>query len=299
MRSVYIAGPMAGMPNRNKNLFMEVEELLVEQGWEVKNPARYAYGDDWTTALSRDLKLLCDCDSICLLPNWQLSPGAELEYRTARDLQKNILFWDAKVGRPVYPSIIGVGGYARSGKDEFARGLTDLGFTRIAFADPLKQAAYKALPDDLRAEVDALDEGYTNSWDGAKQSSRWRSYIQRFGTEAIQPFDRSFWVKAVMDNLPDIQVVIPDVRFAHEINAIEERGGVTVWLDRPGVGPKNGHSSENSLQPEDFHYIVTNNSNIQSLHKQAHAIAKRHPVTIAVPEGGEKINDGVYLHGTR
>lgn len=84
---IYIAGPMTGVKNHNFPLFNAVAASLRSKGIEVVNPAELDAGESlehpWDYYLRRDLKKLVDCDTICLLENWEKSRGARLEKHVA------------------------------------------------------------------------------------------------------------------------------------------------------------------------------------------------------------------------
>lgn len=93
MKSIYIAGPITGMPNLNIEAFTAIEDTLVDLGWEdVVNPHRIgavvredrghnACGQDYMDYCISDL---CKVSAICLLPGWQDSTGAALEAAIAK-----------------------------------------------------------------------------------------------------------------------------------------------------------------------------------------------------------------------
>lgn len=186
--------------------------------------------------------------------------------------------------------IIGLSGYARSGKDTAAEVLVEqFGFTRVAFADKLREVLYELNPivDFLGREV-AVEDGYIDNeilnaapvtggihpigvkdvinrfgWDGYKET-KWskeiRRLLQRLGTEAgRQTLWDSIWVDAALTGLPeDAKVVVTDCRFVNEAQAIKDRAGIVVRVERAGVGPANNHPSETSLDDWDFDYTLPN-----------------------------------------
>lgn len=78
--TIYISGPMAGIEGYEKN-FKAAEEKMKEAGHEVVNPAEIdGEGMDREEILDMDLKLLRECDAICMLKGWQQSCGANREY---------------------------------------------------------------------------------------------------------------------------------------------------------------------------------------------------------------------------
>lgn len=86
---IYIAGPMAGMPEHNYPTFRAAAERFREAGWDVVNPAENFGGRTdlpRSSYLRADVALLAQCDAIALLPGWQSSRGAKIEYCLAREL---------------------------------------------------------------------------------------------------------------------------------------------------------------------------------------------------------------------
>ena len=152
--------------------------------------------------------------------------------------------------------IIGLAGHSGVGKDTAAQGLTDAGWTRVAFADGVREALLALNPyfkcqdgfEAIDVEVDVV------GWARAKEYSDIRRLLQRMGTEAGRNIHGDdCWIKLAkrkIDAAPR-NVVITDVRFANEAAAIRSWGGKVIRIDRPGVGPVNGHVSEALCFPVD------------------------------------------------
>lgn len=89
---IYIAGPMTGHPQLNFPAFHAAANQLRADGWRVANPADNG-GDDapYEEYLRRGLRMLLDCQAICLLPGWPTSHGARLEERVARSLKLRVV----------------------------------------------------------------------------------------------------------------------------------------------------------------------------------------------------------------
>jgi len=93
-KHIYISGPMTGLPEHNFPAFFAAEERLRQAGFQPLNPARNFDGD---TDLKRseyiraDLELLLQCDGIAMLPGWEKSRGAKLEYMLAWELRLPVL----------------------------------------------------------------------------------------------------------------------------------------------------------------------------------------------------------------
>jgi hypothetical protein len=175
--------------------------------------------------------------------------------------------------------IIGLTGKAGAGKDAVAEAAirwckeNNLSAERVAFADPLKVSAARALgaPIDLTAEqcvefcnelkqpeveiavlkrhkesVDVTQAPLVSTEVLAELSGR--EFLQFYGTEAHRDvFDREFWVNATMDPLdarfrelraPDV-VFITDCRFPNEASAVNERGGEVWEVVRPALEEAN------------------------------------------------------------
>ena len=111
-----------------------------------------------------------------------------------------------------------------------------------------------------------------------------RDLIQRLGTEAMRDgLHKNVWVNALMADYkpgpfyPDVPAedhaklpnwIITDTRFPNEAQAIKDKGGMVIKVDRPGVGPVNGHPSEDALKDYNFDYVIHNNGSINDLDKK-------------------------------
>jgi len=165
--------------------------------------------------------------------------------------------------------IIGLSGWARSGKDTVASYLIEEhGFTRVSFADQMRTALYNLNPYidingyrvSLRIAVDMM------GWEDLKsQSSDIRGLMQRMGTEVGRKlWGEDFWVEAAMKSLPlEGNVVFSDVRYPNEAEAIQKSGGQVWRITREGVGPANDHTSEISLNTYNFDRYIPNNGSIE------------------------------------
>jgi len=181
---------------------------------------------------------------------------------------------------------IGLIGKKRSGKDTFGAALIDtLGFTRVAFADPVRQAALDldpyigrpALPGHLAPQKDVrLSEVIeTIGWESAKDYvPEVRRVLENFGTNSIRKLDPDFWVRMAVEKIRSTPgpVVVTDVRFPNEADKIRELGGHVVRIVRPGFESAPGsHICETSLDDYEADVTFYNDSSIDEL--QAHAIA--------------------------
>lgn len=171
-------------------------------------------------------------------------------------------------------------GYARSGKDEAAKVMVEeFGFTRVAFADKLREVLYALNPiisanfwDDYFIHLqDVIDE---HGWDHYKETeygTEIRRLLQRLGTEAgRQTLWDSIWIDAALTGFDESsKIVVTDCRFPNEAQAIKDRGGKVVRIERAGVGPAlsadgTAHASETSLDDWNFDYKIPNHKDLDT-----------------------------------
>ncbi len=166
-------------------------------------------------------------------------------------------------------TLIGVGGYAFSGKDTLADLLVERhGFYKTYMSKPLEQALLALDPlvpkqHSTRFGEEAI-ERYSEQhralgYDRSKENPEVRRLLQRLGTEVGRNmFGESVWVDAMLRDVAGHErAVVTGIRFRNELEAIQDAGGTTVWVDR-GLGPVNDHASDNTLRPMDFDDVVGN-----------------------------------------
>jgi len=170
--------------------------------------------------------------------------------------------------------IIGLSGYARSGKDSVAQILAEeYGFIRVAFADKLRQAAYELNPI---VGFDSQDFVYLQEvidmwgWDDVKATGfgpEVRRVLQRMGTEAGRmTLGEDIWVDAATkDLLTKKNYVFTDCRFQNEASRIGWLDGEVWRVTRPGVEPANNHISEIGLDNWPFNRIILNDQDLDTL----------------------------------
>jgi len=151
------------------------------------------------------------------------------------------------------PSLIGLCGYAGSGKNTVAGLLSMRGYMEVAFADGVRAEADRLLRTDKTPEL--IRKAFQKkNWVFPLPDDLWakpttpeaRLYLQLLGTDVRRVEDKDYWVKYVEDklNMTSVPVVLTDVRFPNELEMIHRRGG-EVWLVNRGTGPLNAHASEN------------------------------------------------------
>ena len=173
--------------------------------------------------------------------------------------------------------IIAFAGYKGSGKSEAVVTLTQLGFTDVKMAAPLKQMLtamyyYCGLTND---EIHRRLEG-----DLKEQPDDWlmgrtpRHAMQQLGTEWRNSIDPHLWIPMWQRRIRMLKpnpVCCSDVRFHHEVDALRAVGGRLVWIDRPGT-KSDGHESEQGIRHL-ADRIIVNDHDINHLRSQVRRIA--------------------------
>ena len=187
--------------------------------------------------------------------------------------------------------IIGICGLIGSGKGTVADILVNTHkFTKISFADKLKDGVASVFgwdrkmlegdTDESRQWRELKDDFWSNE---TKMEVTPRLVLQLFGTDCMRNgFDDGIWVSLVkkefLDN-PGRNYVIPDVRFANEVDMIRDVGG-EVWEIKRGPDPEwlieyktNGkepkvHASEWKWIKSKKDLVIENNSTLDELSNQ-------------------------------
>lgn len=88
---VYLSGPMTGIADNNFPAFHALAAKLRAEGYEVVSPAEIQEAETWELCLRADLRELCTCDAIALMPGWENSKGANLELHVAHRLGMRVI----------------------------------------------------------------------------------------------------------------------------------------------------------------------------------------------------------------
>jgi len=85
--TVYISGPITGLPDDNRAAFAEAEKRLRAAGYTPVNPLVICEGlTDYEACMRRDLAALSTCDAIVTLPRYTHSQGVKREHAKADEL---------------------------------------------------------------------------------------------------------------------------------------------------------------------------------------------------------------------
>jgi hypothetical protein len=171
--------------------------------------------------------------------------------------------------------LIGLSGYAQSGKDTVAELLClNYKYKRRSFADPIRHALLTLNPKlDSITHISDLIQDY--GWEIAKQNPEVRRLLQVMGTDVgRRMFGDKVWVKMLMDELNhEDRVVISDVRFPNEAEAIRKLGGVVLRINRRNHSAANGHTSEHALDNYMFNYVIYNDGTVDDLTDEVFMLA--------------------------
>ena len=209
--------------------------------------------------------------------------------------------------------IVGVCGFIGSGKDTIADYLVNFHeFRRDSFASTLKDAVgavfgwdrtlLEGRTKEAREWREQIDPWWAEKLSMPTLTPRW--ILQYWGTEVCRKgFHDDMWVASLENKLRQTKdnIVISDVRFSNEVEAIKKAGGIIVRVVR---GPEpawlrvaqsacagdaksealmssefNVHASEWSWLGTDFDAVIDNNGSIDSLYSQVKSLLSDRPVS--------------------
>lgn len=178
--------------------------------------------------------------------------------------------------------IIGLSGFAQSGKDTAGKYLCDkYGYMRVSFADAVRDGLYALNPlicitpeeskefdgmmGILRLELMVNRFGYEQ----AKKCKEVRQLLQRYGTEAGREIHgNQCWTNIGLRKAAKYpKVVFTDVRFENEVEAVKSIGGTVIRIKRNGVGAVNGHISDKPLPGHLIDIELDNSGTLLDLHE--------------------------------
>ena len=89
---VYIAGPMTGYDNFNRDAFNFQEARFKHLGYAVMNPAVLGDGFTHEEYMKVAIAMLRCCDIIAVLPGFEKSKGAMMEIELAKELEMAFIY---------------------------------------------------------------------------------------------------------------------------------------------------------------------------------------------------------------
>ena len=90
MAKIYIAGPMTGLPNFNRDAFHREAERLQTLGHVALNPAILPDGLSQGQYMQICLHMVAVADELVMLPGWEQSDRAYIEFCLAKKSGKTI-----------------------------------------------------------------------------------------------------------------------------------------------------------------------------------------------------------------
>ena len=155
--------------------------------------------------------------------------------------------------------IIGLAGYAQSGKDTAALGLMKAGWQRVAFADNLKQC----ISTTLRISGDELELN-------KKDLRPLMVDVGKLGRK-INPTRWIDPVDLIISSDLNKNYVITDVRYANEAEYITSRGGEIIGIVRPNYNAANEEEYNSVLEVFDkyVNFMLLNTSTAESFSEKA------------------------------
>ena len=194
--------------------------------------------------------------------------------------------------------IIGLSGYAKSGKDTVADMIISMHKEQWVvkkFSGKLKEIASLltginiAKFEDQEFKESLMPIEWVEQWmDNTTMHYKLmkvRDFLQRLGTEAIRDgLHKNTWVNALMADYKNFHTdkfsvrqgitkpeypnwIITDCRFPNEFRAIKDKGGIIIRIERDGILPINAHPSETALDAFEFDFEIENNGSLEDLRR--------------------------------
>jgi hypothetical protein len=182
--------------------------------------------------------------------------------------------------------IIGLGHYSRTGKDTFANAFVGYMETYAPLVAVTKQSLawkLKKITHELYAWAGLRDPEYYETKEGASARlvvlpTLGMSPVEvwvSFGTKAVRDnvYDRTWLDYLLKSDLGVDILVIPDVRFPNEAEAIKEAGGTLIKIVRPGYGPLNTVADRALVGYGGWDYVIGADGKIETLNDWASQFA--------------------------
>lgn len=141
--------------------------------------------------------------------------------------------------------IIGLIGFKQVGKSTAAKHLEGRGFTRINMKDALVAELRQNFPNLLQNLADIYDMTVDELFEVKPPAMR--SLMQNYGTEVRRGDSDTYWTDQWEDSVEKSgtqHVVVDDVRFLNEAEAVRHQGGILIRLTRPDITDGGTHASE-------------------------------------------------------
>lgn len=162
-----------------------------------------------------------------------------------------------------------------AGKDAFGNFLcARAGAERLAFADPVKEAAITML--GMPRSVAYGGEAERRSWSRYGRDAR--QWLRWIGTElGRQQIDENIWIDRLVEKVKQPTTVITDGRFKNEAFTLQNRLGpdyrvILIRLVRPEFTNEEQHASEAEqleIPDDQFDFVIINDGSLEQLEAAA------------------------------
>ena len=164
--------------------------------------------------------------------------------------------------------IVGLAGRKRVGKDSIADILMhEYGFGSDSFATPIRDFVYGLTEGPDRVESGDRKEDLI-SWLGCSRRELMQTLGTEWGRKMIHP---DIWINALRHRIAKYPashtcpLVITDIRFEDEAQAVRDMGGWVVHVRRPGLPQTDTHESEADLQIQKVDGLIYNDGDLTAL----------------------------------
>lgn len=162
--------------------------------------------------------------------------------------------------------VIGVTGKKGSGKTTAAKYLAHQGYVRVNFKDALLKEIKEKFPKTLSALVRLIEREQYNGIAPLtvdrlleeKTDEIARFFLQEYGTDVRRVDNEDYWVVKWLKNAKHHSLlVVDDVRFINEADAVRGLNGIIVRIVREGQVSNDTHTSETQMDMLEPDYTIT------------------------------------------
>lgn len=123
-----------------------------------------------------------------------------------------------------------------------------------------------------------------------------RQFLQKLGTDGLRDgLHQNVWVNALFadyhgkwttdegkhDPVQEFpNWIITDCRFPNEAEAIKQKNGIIIRIDRPGVTAVNAHPSETGLDNWEFDARIVNDGSVEDLFKKVKQVLEEQSILV-------------------
>lgn len=167
--------------------------------------------------------------------------------------------------------IIGMLGQKRVGKDTAADYLCTWHpqFTKVSLAEPMKHAVmiiFGWTDEHVNGNLKEIVDPFWGISPRQALTTLGTEWAQKILCEMFPIFatttGRKLWVKSLLHKHQDKNIIIADVRFQHEVDAIREIGGKIIKIERPSLVNTDTHESEQAWKITTYDALIVNDGTL-------------------------------------